>query len=272
LHGTLRGLELALELASGGEISDATGVDLISGGAISSGAAIVVENWRLRHTFATILGAELFDREDPLIAGLTRSGNSLVGDTLVLGDPLRSEFMALYRTLNDAPTIGPTDPRSVSVAQGRAQARQSLYDDLAHRATVLVHNELGGHDLGLMRRVAEWAAPAHVLVSVVPSTWPFLCAVASLVGVDTYLLGGAQQRSFTVDSSQLGGIDRLGQGATLDASLEAYDFAGHAQPGAALSAPARAPIDQALFLDASASRAGVGRSLLAYRWRLNERP
>lgn len=290
LHGTVRGLELALELVTGGLISDEAGDGSgdvrISGGAVSGGAAIVVENWRLRRTFATILGAELFDRDDPLIAGLVRSGNSLVGDSLVLGDPLNPDFMALYRTLTDAPSSGAHDPRTLSVAAGRAQARQTLYDELAHRATVLVHNELGGQDLGLMRRVCEWAAPAHVRVSVIPARWPFICAVASLVGVDTYLLAGPPQRGFTVGGagpagaptrgiepgSQLGGIDRLGEGATLDASLDDYDFSGAAKPLADLVAPALQPLDQPLLLDARGSRAAPGHSLVAYRWRLNERP
>ncbi len=297
LHGTVRGLELALELATGGEISEeSVGGDdvLISGGVVSGGEAIVIENWRMRRTFATILGAELFDRDDPLIAGLTRSGNSLVGDTLVLGDPLNPEFMALYRTLTDAPLIGRNDPRlargAVSVEQGRAQARQTLYDQLAHRVTVLVHNELGGQDLGLMRRVCEWAAPAHVRVNVIPSTAPFICAIASLVGVDTYLLAGDPRRSFTVGGagpsgtwrrrfgarvdpgSQLGGIDPLGEGATLDAALDDYDFSGGTKPVADIAAPAMQPMSQPLTLDARGSRAAPGRNLVAYRWRLNQRP
>ncbi len=296
LHGTVRGLELALELATGGEVQGGAAADgsdvRISGGAVSGGEAIVIENWRLRRTFATILGAELFDRDDPLIAGLVRSGNSLVGDTLVLGDPFRPEFMALYRTLTDAPGRNDRrdDPRRVSVEQGRAQAHHTLYDQLAHRVTVLVHNELGGQDLGLMRRVCEWAAPAHVRVNVIPSTAPFLCAVASLVGVDTYLLAGDPQRSFTVGGagpsgswqsrlgrrvdpgSQLGGIDRLGEGATLDASLDDYDFAGGSKPVADIAAPATQALSEPLVLDARGSQAAPGRSLVAYRWRLNERP
>jgi len=284
LHGTPRGLELAIELASGGEINDEQGVDLISGGAISGGEVVVIENWRMRRTFATILGAELFDQDDPLIAGLTRSGNSMVGDSLILGDPLKPEFLALYRTIKEGALQGFDDPRKkagvVQIKAGREQAKETLYDDLAFRVTVLVHNELAAQDMGLIRQVCQRAAPAHVQVDVIASTAPFICAVASLVGVDTYLLAADPGGRFTLQSgsakevkgSQLGGIDRLGEGATLDARLDDFDFSDGSQPAAKLAAPALQAIDQPLLLDGRASRASPGRNLIAYRWRLNERP
>lgn len=303
LHGTARGLELAIELATGGVVQG----DTIAGGAISGGEAVVVEHWRLRRTAATILGAELFDRDDPLVAGLVRSGNSLVGDSLVLGDPLRSEFLALFRRLTDPAGASRRDPARPALEPAREQARQVLYDDLAHRVTVLVHSPAAGpsqarmpeaaagpgcserltsQDLGLIRRVAELHAPAHVRVTVQASTTPFLCAVASLVGVDSYLRAGPPVRPFTLGggaeaASRVGGTDRLGEGATLDDRLAAFglaaapaadgEVAADEPPRARVQAPAVAP-GTPWQLDGSASGAAPGRSLVAWRWRLNTRP
>jgi hypothetical protein len=72
--------------------------------------------------------------------------------------------------------------------------------------------------------------------------------------------------------SRLGGIDRLGEGATLDASLDDYDFAGGSKPVADIAAPATQALSEPLVLDARGSQASPGRNLVAYRWRLNERP
>lgn len=282
LHGTARGLELAIELATGGRVEG----DRITAGAVSRGIAVVVEHWRLRRTAATILGAELFDRDDPLVAGLVRSGNSLVGDSLVLGDPLRGEFLALFRRLTDPTGTRPGDTPRPAGEPARAQARSALYAGLAHRVTVLVHEQIAPQDLGLIRRVAELHAPAHVQVTVQASTTPFLCAVASLVGVDSYLLAGPPARPFTLGSageaaSRVGGTDRLGEGATLDERLAAFGLAaaapapGELLAGQAPQARVQAPAVAAgapWRLDGSASGTAPGRSLVAWRWRLNSRP
>ena len=103
-HGTLTGLALALDIATGG--------------AVRGGEVVILEDFRLRRTFATILGADLADEEDPLLAGIVESGNSYVGDTLFLGDESRAEFLALVRLR----------PRR---AGGRAQGGPKAPDDTA---------------------------------------------------------------------------------------------------------------------------------------------
>ena len=54
---------------------DFRALDLATGGAVQGGEIVILEDYRLRRTFATILGADLADERDPLTAGLAVSGN-----------------------------------------------------------------------------------------------------------------------------------------------------------------------------------------------------
>ena len=203
-RGTLTGLKYALEIATGGVITDGQ----MSGGAVSGGHVVVVEDFRLRRTMATILGADLADEDDPLLGGIVSSGNSYVGDTLILGDEHRAEFLALFRA--DLPAM----------ATERA-AIASLYELLAHRVTVLVHQAVDPGDRGLIRRVVELETPAHVASRVVEARYPFLVGVAALVGVDTYLGAAALPEPVEVGRSYIGERDRLLRAGSLDPRLEA---------------------------------------------------
>ena len=80
------------------------------------------------------------------------------------------------------------------------------------------------------------------------------------------------RRTVTLGRSRLGTTDVLGAGATLDARSHVFDFPEPARPRADLHGPAVAPVAGAVTLDASRSRASEGRHLVAYRWRLTDRP
>lgn len=190
-HGTRRGLALALDVATGG--------------GVSGGEVVVLEDFRLRRLLATLLGVDLADEDDPLLPGLQVSGNSVVGDTLVLGDQARAELMALYR--------------EEATSDSEDQAIADFYGRLAHRATVLVHREVDEVDLGLIRRIVALEAPAHVQVRVTTASWPFMVGVASLVGVDTYLARAVPRRPVRVQRSVLGGGDFVLGPTTLDPRL-----------------------------------------------------
>jgi phage tail-like protein len=192
-RGTLDGLKLAL--------------DVVTGGAVAGGEIVVIEDFRLRRTFATILGADLADEDDPLLAGVVASGNSFVGDTLFLGDEEKREFLALFNA--DLP-----------VTIGEEEAIESLFDRLAHRVTVLVHQEVEPQNLGLIRRVAELETPADVVCRVQTATHPFMVAVASLIGVDTYMAVKLLPQPVEVGRSRVGERDFLQGLASLDPRLE----------------------------------------------------
>ena len=190
-HGTRNGLRLALDVATGG--------------AVRSGAVIVIEDFRLRRILATLLGVDLSDQSDPLLPGLVVSGNSIVGDTLVLGDQTRAELMALY---------------DVSAATAAENAAVLSFDDqLAFRATVLVHDQVQQQDFTLIRRIAQLESPAHVQVRTTSASWPLLVGIASLVGVDTFLGPPRLPQPVQVEQSVLGMSGYVIADAALDPRL-----------------------------------------------------
>ena len=242
--GTLDGLKLAL--------------NILTRGGIVSGEIVVLEDYRLRRTFATILGADLADEDDPLLAGIVRSGNSFVGDTLILGEEWRKEFLALYAA--DLPTTAREEA-----------AIERFFDELAHRATVIVHQDMSPLDVRLIRRIVNIAAPAHVLVQVLTSTTQFIVGMAALIGVDTYPGTHPERQPVRVNQSQIGVRDYIQALPSLDPRLES----GHRSTGGVESEPPiarlRGPAEgielgDDFTLDGSDSSAAPGRSLSDFNW------
>jgi phage tail-like protein len=287
LHGTLGGLMAALELATGGVLVRGGSIDLTAevprpgelalarvndqvirvlamavaspgsgadtavlvGGGITSGALVAVEAFRIRRTFATILGADLADTHDPLTQGIAASGNSFVGDTLFLGDPLKQDFLALFR----AETL--TAAEQSVVAQ--------FLDTLASRVLVLVHDTVQPADWRRLRRIAEAASPAHVSTSVVAATARLIVGVASLVGIDTFLAPHLTPGQVTIGSSRLGLRDLLSGGGLLDPRGEAP---ASALPIATIDGPTVVDLGKGFMLSAMRSRAAPGRTITRYVW------
>lgn len=192
-RGTLPGLEAAL--------------DLVTGGAVERGEVVIVEDFRLRRTFATILGADLRAVDDALTGGLTVTGNSIVGDTLILGQPERREFLALF----DA-TLRTTRREDAAV--------DALFADLAWRVTVLVQREQGPELLGLVRRVVAHETPAHVEARVVAASHPLVIGLQALVGVDTYLGRRPPPEPIRIGRDRVGADRRVQSPPSLDPNLE----------------------------------------------------
>jgi phage tail-like protein len=262
-RGTLTGLKLALEIATGGHfeqiVQDGRSREVMTGGGVTGGEIVVLEDFRLRRTFATILGADLADENDPLLAGLAVSGNSFVGDTLFLGDEHKKEFLALFNA-------------ELDVSGEEADAIGGLFERLAHRVTILVHQEVEPQDLGLIRRVAEVESPAHVQTRVLTASYPFIVGLASLVEVDTYLARKPRPMPVEVGRTHVGLRDFLQGSASLDPRLGGSGTAlPPAESPVANAGPDRAePFGQSFTLDGSGSRAGRGRRIARYIWEQTE--
>ena len=242
-HGSLRGLKLALEIATEG--------------AVTGGEIVIIEDFRLRRTFASIIGADLVVEDDPLTAGGSVNSNSFVGDTLFIGDENQAEFLALFNA-------------ELLVNASEQQAIDDFFDRLAHRITVLVHEDVHPQDLGLITRITEQETPAHVESKVLSASNKFLVGMSSLVGVDSYLANRAQPNSARVGYSRLGRNDFVKGPAALDNRLQGF---GSGTPTIeslrplALAPDVSTQFGDEVTLDGSASQAFGGRNLAQFNWK-----
>jgi phage tail-like protein len=241
----------------------ARALDIATGGGIGTGAIVLLEDFRLRRVLATIVGANLTET-DVLVGGVVISDNSYVGDSLVLGDEHRKEFLALF----DA---------SLPVTTSEAAAIESFFDTLANRLTVLVHQDVLPQDLGLIRRIVELETPAHVVTRVTPASYPFIVGMASLVGVDTYLGSARKPEPVEVDRSQIGVRDVLEHPASLDPRLGGWLNLTPSHTPIPVPPAVVHPVADAgpritatwgtsIHLDAGGSHAGGGGDIKHYIW------
>lgn len=187
-HGSYRGLLLAL--------------DLLTDGAVQRGAVLPVEHFRLRRTMATLLGLDMDDRDHPLTLGTGLSGNSRVGDSLILSDDQAQEFLALF-----AP--------EVAERRGEAAVVQRFFDDAARRLTVVLHGPARSLEK-VLRDALPALVPATVQWTLRGSDHPFVLGLSPLLGIDTWLETQPDPNPVHLDRTRLGRGDLLHNPVALD--------------------------------------------------------
>lgn len=174
-RGTLYGVQLAL--------------DILTDGAVARGQVVLVENFRLRRTMATILGVQMDDEEHPLTLGTGVSGNSIVGDSLILAEKDQREFIALF-----APGLANATEKKIVA---------NFFDRYANQVTVLLHGDARRFK-DLVQATLEQEMPAHVQWRLVETDHPFVLGLAPLLGVDTFLERQPPARPVVLDDTWLG--------------------------------------------------------------------
>lgn len=173
--GTLAGLQLAL--------------DIVTDGAVAQGRVVLVENFRLRRTMATILGLNMDDSDHPLTLGTGVSGNSLVGESLILSDGDSQEFLALF---------------SPEVADSQeAEVVEKFFDQYANQVSVLLHGP-AKDQRPQVEAMLESQMPAHIQWRIIESDHPFVLGLSPLLGVDTYLETKPEPRPVILNDTYLG--------------------------------------------------------------------
>ena len=174
-RGTLTGVQLAL--------------DIITDGAVARGEVVVVENFRLRRTMATILGLNMDDENHPLTLGTGVSGNSIVGDSLILSDSNAREFLSLF-----APELAD---------ENETEIVENFFDKYAHKVTVLLHGR-AKRMRNSVETMLRQQMPAHLQWHLVETDHPFVLGLSPLLSVDTYLEHRPPARRVTLNDTYLG--------------------------------------------------------------------
>lgn len=194
-------------------------LDIATGGAVRRGQVVLMENFRLRRTFATILGLDLDDRGHPLTLGTGMSGNSIVGDSLILSDEDSRTFLSLL-----AP-----DLVNETGVESDAETVHAFFDRYSHRVSVLLHGP-ARRERALVEEVLGEELPAHLEWRIVETDHPFVLGLAPLLAVDSYLERTPDPRRVTLDDTYLGREGVLANPVALSPKAVNAAAAGAANP------------------------------------------
>jgi hypothetical protein len=128
------------------------------------------------------------------------SGNSIVGDSLILSDADSRTFLALL-----APELAPNLTRDDPAEPPSADAAtvQAFFDDYSHRVSVLLHGP-ARRDRALVEEVLNAELPAHLTWRIVETDHPFVLGLAPLLAVDSFLETTPPPRRVTLNDTYLG--------------------------------------------------------------------
>ncbi len=199
-RGTLNGIALAL--------------DIMTDGAVARGEIVVVENFRLRRTMATILGVSMDDKDHPLTLGTGQSGNSIIGDSLILSEQHARQFLALF-----APELAQQNNLDQKTVK-------RFFDQYADRVTVLLHGPAKAKRVQV-QEVIDQQLPAHIQYQIFETDLPFVLGLSPLLSVDTWLENTPPFRQVVLNDTALGREGVLRNPAALDPEKALYLSSQH---------------------------------------------
>jgi phage tail-like protein len=176
-RGTYRGLCLALDIATDG--------------AVARGEIVLLETHRLRRTNGTILGIPMGGR-NVLTADGVPSGNSIVGDTLILSAERAIEVLALLA------------PSAASAADAATVAR--FLDEYADRVQVaaILQGPAAASYQPAVTAVLQAELPAQLNFEIVLAEHRFILGLSPLLDIDTFLDPPVAPSPLTLDRSVIG--------------------------------------------------------------------
>jgi len=164
-------------------------LDIVSDDGVKRGEIVVLENFRLRRTMATILGIDMDDRDHPLTLGTGMSGNSIIGDSLILSEHDARQFLALF-----APQLADAD---------EAIRVKTFFEEYANQISILLHGRGAGLRAAVEQVLTE-QLPAHVQYRIIETEHPFVLGIAPLLEIDTFIETTPEPRRFKLDDTYLG--------------------------------------------------------------------
>ncbi|MCP3849970.1 MAG: phage tail protein [Gammaproteobacteria bacterium] len=176
-NGTLRGLQLIL--------------DIISDGAVARGEIIIVENFRLRRTLSTLLGVDFSNEIEnhPLTLGTGQSGNSIVGSNLILSNENAREFLALL-----APQLA---------NESDEVALELFFEHYSHQTSIILHGKSKKQEHLVIDILNEYM-PAHLQWNIYQSDHPFILGLSPLLEINTFIETQPEPRQVQLDDTYLG--------------------------------------------------------------------
>ena len=167
-----------------------TVLDVATDGAVARGEIVLVETHRLRRTAATILGIPLGGR-NALTEDAVASGNSVVGDTLVLSAERARDVLALLAPSADTGADAATVSRVLDEYADRVQVAAIL-----HGAAAALRPAV--------QAVLAAELPAQLQFEIITAERSFILGLAPLLGIDTFLEPAAPPAALTLDTSRVG--------------------------------------------------------------------
>jgi phage tail-like protein len=176
-RGTYRGVCLALDIATDG--------------AVARGEIVLLETHRLRRTDATILGIPMGGLNVLTDDGVA-SGNSIVGDTLVLSSERAIDVLALL------------SPQAARGADAATVSR--LLDEYADRVQVaaILQSAAAAALRSVVQAVLLAELPAQLSFEIVVAENRFVLGLSPLLDIDTFLDPPVVPAPLTLDTSMIG--------------------------------------------------------------------